>query len=341
MKGRADGPLFLKSLESNDPSVGEQVHPHGCRHLGESGHEGQGSTDGDDESRTCGELNLSDVEDPSLGCSLLLGVIGQGCLGLGDAHREVSETVCLHSGNRLICRRGVDDIVCTVDLGGHCLNLVLDGGLEVVEELEVGLLVLECIDDGLCELDGSLSALYEGIGECDPDPDLLAVLPDEGDLLVGVVCEVVDRDDDGDTVGGHVLDVLVEVAESLGECLESECLGLVEDSASMGHECPDRCDDDDTVGPHSGLPANDVHELLSSEIGGETGLGDDVIAEFQRGLGGDDAVRTVCDVGEGESVDEDGLSLEGLDQVRVDGVLEEDHHASDTAEGSDGDGFVK
>ena len=46
------------------------------------------------------------------------------------------------------------------------------------------------------------------------------------------------------------------------------------------------------------------------------------------------------DVREGESVHEHGLSLEGLHEVGVDGVLQQDHHGSDASEILDCDGLV-
>ena len=83
-----------------------------------------------------------------------------------------------------------------------------------------------------------------------------------------------------------------------------------------------------------GLMPDCLHTISMnfSEVGRETRFGDRIIPEGHGGLGGDDAVVAVRDVGEREPVDEYGLSLEGLDQVWHEGVPEYDHHGSDASE---------
>ena len=72
--------------------------------------------------------------------------------------------------------------------------------------------------------------------------------------------------------------------------------------------------------------AHDVAELLEAEIGGEPRLGDDVVGELQRHAILDDRVVGVRDVAEGPGVGQHGLALQGLDQVRLDGVLHDHRH---------------
>ena len=55
-------------------------------------------------------------------------------------------------------------------------------------------------------------------------------------------------------------------------------------------------------------------------------LGDDVVAELQRDLVGDERVVAVRDVGERAAVHEARLALERLDQVRLQRLLEDDRH---------------
>ena len=64
--------------------------------------------------------------------------------------------------------------------------------------------------------------------------------------------------------------------------------------------------DDDRRGRlEAGLAALDVEELLGAQVGAEAGLGDDVVGELQRRLGGEHRVAAVRDVGERPAVDED------------------------------------
>ncbi len=64
----------------------------------------------------------------------------------------------------------------------------------------------------------------------------------------------------------------------------------------------------------------------------EAGLGDDVVAELQRDAVGDERVVAVRDVRERAAVDERGLALERLDEVRLDRVLQEDGHRAGGAQ---------
>ncbi len=73
-------------------------------------------------------------------------------------------------------------------------------------------------------------------------------------------------------------------------------------------------------------PADDVEELLHAHVGAEARLGDDDVAELERDTVGDEGVVAVRDVREGAAVDEGRLSLECLDEVRLDRVLQQHGH---------------
>ena len=81
-------------------------------------------------------------------------------------------------------------------------------------------------------------------------------------------------------------------------------------------------------GLEPGLAALDVEELLGAEIGAEAGFGDDVVGELERGLGGEHRVAAVGDVGERAAVDEGGVVLQRLHQVRHQRVLEQHGHGA-------------
>ena len=82
------------------------------------------------------------------------------------------------------------------------------------------------------------------------------------------------------------------------------------------------------LGREAAVAADDVHELLGAEVGGEAALGDDVVAELHGDLVGDDRVVALGDVGERAGMDERGVALERLHEVRLDGVLEEHRHGA-------------
>ena len=89
---------------------------------------------------------------------------------------------------------------------------------------------------------------------------------------------------------------------------------------------PHRRDDHDDVRPQAADAADDVHELLHPEVGGEARLGDHELAELERDPVGDDRVVAVGDVRERARVHEAELALERLDDVRLERVLEQHRH---------------
>src|SRR5699024_8123996 len=71
------------------------------------------------------------------------------------------------------------------------------------------------------------------------------------------------------------------------------------------------------------LAGLDVEELLRAEVGAEAGFRDDNVTETAGGLGGDEAVAAVRDVGEGATVDERRGAAEGLHEVGVQRVAQQ------------------
>ena len=88
------------------------------------------------------------------------------------------------------------------------------------------------------------------------------------------------------------------------------------------------------------VAADDVHELLGAEVGGEAAFGDDVVGQLHGDLVGDDRVVTLGDVGEGPRVDQAGVAFERLHEVRLDGVLEQHRHGSAGADVVGGEGIA-
>ena len=153
-------------------------------------------------------------------------------------------------------------------------------------------------------------------------------LLDQLEQLGLVVGARVDRNDRLDPECPHVLDVLGEVRHpglDLGRHLRHLRL-LAPITATMVAQSPHGRNDDDNVRLEPADAADDVHELLHPEIGGEAGLGDHELTELQRHPVGDDRVVAVRDVREGAGVHEADLALERLDDVRLDRILQQDGH---------------
>ena len=163
------------------------------------------------------------------------------------------------------------------------------------------------------------------------------LLVEELDLSLGVVGELVDGHDDRHAVELHVLDVLLQVLKTLVERVEVLLLEIGERDATVHLQRPDGRDQDHRVGNQAGVAALDVEELLGAQVGGEAGLGHAVVGQLEGQLGGLHRVAAVGDVGEGAAVDDGGRVLERLDEVRHEGVLEQDRHGAGHLEVGRGD----
>ena len=144
---------------------------------------------------------------------------------------------------------------------------------------------------------------------------------DELDLLVGVAGEAVDRDDRLQPELGDDLEMAREVRGAELDRVEAAVR-----VAAVVLERLRRRDEDDRARLEAADAADDVEELLHSHVRAEAGLGDDVVAELERDEVGDERVVAVRDVGERPAVDERGLPLERLDEVRLERVLEQHRH---------------
>ena len=69
---------------------------------------------------------------------------------------------------------------------------------------------------------------------------------------------------------------------------------------------------------HAGL---DIDELFRAQVRAKARLGHDIIGQLQPGLGGGHAVAAVGDVGEGAAMNDGQIILQGLRQIRLDGVF--------------------
>ena len=71
-----------------------------------------------------------------------------------------------------------------------------------------------------------------------------------------------------------------------------------------------------------------MERLLGTHLGAEASLGDDVVRTCEGYVIGDDRRVAVSDVGERAAVDEGGVALEGLDEVRHQRLSHQQSHRS-------------
>ena len=178
------------------------------------------------------------------------------------------------------------------------------------------------VDDRLGKRCRTLAAALERLVQLGRMRAVLEREPaDEVDLLVRVAREPVDGDDGAQPEPGHDLEVAPQV---LGAELDrvQPAVGI---AAVMLERLGGR-DEHDGARAEPARAADDVQELLHAHVRAEARLRDDVVAELQRDEVGDERVVAVRDVRERAAVDERRLTLERLDEVRLERVLEEHGH---------------
>ena len=148
------------------------------------------------------------------------------------------------------------------------------------------------------------------------------------DLGVGVGIEMVDGDHRRHAELPDVLDVAAEIGAALLHRLDVLLAEVFLLDAAVHLHRAHGGDDDRGSRLQPGLAAFDVEEFFGAEIGAETGFGDDIVGELQRGRGGDDRVAAMRDVGEGAAMHEGRVVLQRLHEVRLHGVLQQHGHGA-------------
>jgi hypothetical protein len=111
-------------------------------------------------------------------------------------------------------------------------------------------------------------------------------------------------------------------------------------ASAMELQSPNGGDHDDGVGLEPRATALDVPEFLIADVGRESALGDEVVAERGADTVRDDGALSDGDVGERTGVDQHGLAFERLHQRGVDGPDEPGGHGAVDFEVGGGDGLA-
>ncbi len=203
--------------------------------------------------------------------------------------------------------------------------------------------LLCCLDGahhGLGDLDRAGAAFGPMVGHHAFDPELGRERLEQRDLALGVAREAVDRHHHRHAVFPHILDVTLEIGEALLQRREVLLLEIVLGHPAMHLERADGRHQHHAGGRQPCLAAFDVEELLGAEIGAEAGLGDHIVGELERGLGGDHRVAAMRDIGERAAMDEGRVVLERLHQVRRERILEQRRHRAGRRQVLGGDGLL-
>ena len=218
------------------------------------------------------------------------------------------------------------NVVAAVDFLDDGANLLQERHVVGIEDLEVRLAGLDGLEDDLRKLNCALATLGKMRGRGDRHAKFATTLADGLHLRLGVRAEDVDRDDDRQTKHLEVFDVLGHVVQAalhrrdirLGEVRRLDVAVELErlDGGHQHHR----------IGFQPGLAALDVEELLRAEVGGKSTLRDGELGQAHRELGGRDAVAAVGDVRKRATVNERGVVLQRLHEIRLDAVAHQNRH---------------
>ena len=153
--------------------------------------------------------------------------------------------------------------------------------------------------------------------------------------------EAVDGDHAGQAEdGGDVLHVAQQVGQAALQGFQ-----VLRAQVGLGHAAvvlqgADGGHDDHSAGLKTGHAALDVQELLCAQVCAEARLGHNIVAQLEGDAGGHDGVAAVGDVGEGTAVDKGRGTLQGLDQVGFEGILQQGGHGPGCLQIASGHGLV-
>ena len=195
-----------------------------------------------------------------------------------------------------------------------------------------GLGILGRFDDGFGEFLGAFAALRKAVANREAAAEFGDARADHFDFFVRVGVEVVERHDDVRAEVLEVLNVGVEVDETLLQGFDVGLADFGERHSAVPFEGLGRSDEHHRGGGEARGAALDVEELFGAEVGTEARFRDGVVAELERGARGDDRVAAVGDVREGAPVHEGGVAFDRLHEVGLHGVLEERDEGARAAE---------
>ena len=182
-------------------------------------------------------------------------------------------------------------------------------------------------DDFLCQGDAALAALGPHLGQGYIDPQGAAFVLHQLQFGLGVGGEAVDGHHTGQAVHlGNILHMAQKIRQAALQGSEVLLVQLRLGRTPVVLQGPDRGHQHHRVGGEAGHAAFDVQELLCAQVGAEAGLSDGVVPKLQGHPGGHHRVAAVGDIGKGAAVDEGGSALQGLDQVGLQGVLQQGGH---------------
>ena len=148
------------------------------------------------------------------------------------------------------------------------------------------------------------------------------MLANEFQFLVGIGSVAVESNYHFLSIALEIADMTVEVLQTYEESFFVRFLDMFHCHASVQLESLGGGNDDGQLWLETCLATFDVVELLSTEVGTEACLCDDVVTISHCQFGSEDGVAAVCNVGERTSMHESRCLFRGLHEVWMEGIHE-------------------
>ena len=271
--------------------------------------------------------------------ALEVRVVAERVLGLRHADREMPEPEVLVQLEGLLGGRQQLDPVGPVDLRRDRENLLAEGSLVRVEELELRPL------DAAAQTASARSVAPR-------PPSVKWVATTAADAPAAIATSLIASTSPGVSVGNELITTRRERRrggrsrsawrgfrrrpDGLDVLLEEHRIerlaGDDPADAAVHLQGPNRGHDDGRVRCQAGGAALDVEEFLGAHVGAEARFGADNLVGGQGEAVSDDRVVAGGDVGEWPAMDERRPGLECLEEVRLDRVDEKDRHRTGNAD---------
>jgi hypothetical protein len=229
------------------------------------------------------------------------------------------------------------DLFGTVDFTRHGFDLFEQGRFVPVEQLEFCRFGIDCLDDLAGKVFCAAAAFSPMGADRHRYAKFVAVGFDRRQLAGCIGGKPVDGYHYRNAEFLQILDMAAKIGETGFQRAIADRCGLLQRQAAMHFQSTDSGNQHGGRRRKPGLTAFDVEEFLCAEVCPEPGFGDDIVRHLQRRLGRDDGVAAMGDVRERPAMDEDGIVLQCLHNIREQSVAQQRHDRAHSADVLSGD----
>ena len=140
--------------------------------------------------------------------------------------------------------------------------------------------------------------------------------------------ETVDCNDNRNTILLHVFNVYLQVDNALLQSIQIFCRQFCLWNAAVILQCPNGCNQYDTIRLQTAVPTLDIKELFCTQIRTKSGFCYAVIAQLQGKLCCTQRVTAVCNICERAAVNECRRMCQCLHEIWFQGILQQGGHCT-------------